>query len=79
MEVNITVLDVNDNSPSFTMEPYIVMINENNVSPGGGIAVIQFLRITATDADEPGPNSIIRYSITAGDPNGFFEINANNV
>lgn len=55
------------------------MIPENNVKPGGGAMEVLLLRVSATDADEPGPNSMIQYSIAAGNPMGFFKINANTV
>ncbi|XP_051936017.1 protocadherin alpha-7-like isoform X5 [Hippocampus zosterae] len=52
--IQITVSDVNDNSPEFSRNTYIFYINENN-TPGNSI-----LSVTAHDYDE-GSNAVIEY------------------
>ncbi|XP_030047622.1 protocadherin Fat 4 [Microcaecilia unicolor] len=58
--INITLLDINDNSPLFYPVQYFARIHENE--PAG----TPVTTVTATDADL-GPNGTVRYSITAGD------------
>lgn len=77
-EVNVTVLDLNDNAPMFPAQPYSKVTPENNIGPNGNITEILLLRVEADDADMPGPNSTVRYSISSG-ANGIFSINANTV
>ena len=71
-QLEITITDVNDNPPIFVNAPYQVQVRED-------VAVLfDVLQVTATDADESGnPNSQITYSITGGNDQGAFTINAN--
>lgn len=71
-EVNITVLDVNDNPPHFVSSLQSISINET-ISTGTIITQFQ-----ASDADI-GNNSIIEYSISAGNGDLLFEIDQNGV
>uniref|UniRef100_A0A672QGH4 Protocadherin Fat 4 n=1 Tax=Sinocyclocheilus grahami TaxID=75366 RepID=A0A672QGH4_SINGR len=59
MEVTMIVLDVNDNTPSFSQNIYDIEIEENTLS---GADVVQ---VFASDADE-GTNGQIRFSIAGG-------------
>ena len=61
LTVLITVLDVNDNRPTFTQREYNVTINEDE-----RIGTI-FLNVTATDRDA-GENARISYSFTGAEP-----------
>jgi hypothetical protein len=65
--VDITVLDENDNTPSFDNTFYSLRISENNAV---GASAGQFG--PATDNDK-GLNGEIVYTILSGDPNGDFE------
>ncbi|KAL6474715.1 hypothetical protein MHYP_G00157550 [Metynnis hypsauchen] len=65
--VNITVIDANDNTPTFPNVSYSVNVY-TDMQPGETV-----LRLTAADADE-GPNGLISYSILAG-AQGYFAIN----
>lgn len=67
--VSITILDVNDNAPVFQNEPYSASISEDAEA---GHPVI---RVEATD-DDSGSNGEVTYSITSGDPDGYFAIDA---
>ena len=70
--VDITIIDENDNSPIFVNAPYQVQVREDVAVP------FDILQVSATDADEPGnPNSRITYSITGGNIESVFTINAN--
>ncbi|XP_034036981.1 protocadherin gamma-A6-like isoform X32 [Thalassophryne amazonica] len=71
MQILITVLDANDNSPVFTQPIYKASINEN--APAGALIVT----VTATDADQ-GSNSRITYSMSSmlDHSRGMFDINA---
>ncbi|XP_021563258.1 protocadherin Fat 4, partial [Carlito syrichta] len=62
--VNVSVLDVNDNSPVFYPVQYFAHIQENQ--PAGSYVTT----VSATDPDS-GPNGTIRYSISAGDRSRF--------
>ncbi|XP_051971373.1 protocadherin gamma-C5-like isoform X12 [Xyrauchen texanus] len=55
-QINITVLDNNDNNPTFEKTVYKVAINENTKKG------TSFLMVQATDLDE-GPNGEIQYSL----------------
>ena len=57
MNIIINVLDVNDNTPSFTKDVYSVMLDENAAV---GTTVLQ---VNATDSDE-GPNGDVVYSFS---------------
>ncbi|KAL7869827.1 hypothetical protein AOLI_G00138150 [Acnodon oligacanthus] len=65
--INITVIDANDNTPTFPNVSYSVNVY-TDMQPGETV-----LRLTAVDADE-GPNGLISYSILAG-AQGYFAIN----
>ncbi|KAA0709829.1 Protocadherin Fat 4 [Triplophysa tibetana] len=63
-KVNITVKDVNDNSPVFYPVQYFANIKENE-PPGSFVATV-----TASDPDL-GRNGTVKYSMTAGDSHKF--------
>lgn len=69
MDVTMVVLDVNDNTPSFSQNIYDIEIEENTLT---GTDVIQ---VFATDADE-GTNGQIRFSISGGNTNTDFRIDS---
>lgn len=69
MDVTMVVLDVNDNTPSFSQNIYDIEIEENTLT---GTDVIQ---VYATDADE-GTNGQIRFSISGGNANTDFRIDS---
>lgn len=69
MDVTMVVLDVNDNTPSFSQNIYDIEIEENTLT---GTDVIQ---VFATDADE-GTNGQIRFSISGGNANTDFRIDS---
>ncbi|XP_075785982.1 protocadherin Fat 4 [Pelodiscus sinensis] len=62
--VNVSLLDVNDNSPVFYPVQYFAHIQENE--PAGSY-------VTTVSASDPdlGPNGTIKYSISAGDNSRF--------
>ncbi|KAG5262830.1 hypothetical protein AALO_G00279370 [Alosa alosa] len=62
--VNITVIDANDNTPTFPNVSYGVNVF-TDMQPGETV-----LRLTAVDADE-GPNGQVTYRILAGDQGHF--------
>ncbi|KAJ8396031.1 hypothetical protein AAFF_G00025630 [Aldrovandia affinis] len=62
--VNISVIDANDNTPTFPNNSYSVNVY-TDMQPGETV-----LRLTALDADE-GPNGMISYEILAGDQGDF--------
>ncbi|XP_076730160.1 protocadherin beta-16-like [Maylandia zebra] len=70
MQIQITVLDVNDNAPVFTKSVYKANVAEN--SPRGTVVTI----VSASDADY-GSNGRITYSIrnTLDDVRQLFEVN----
>ncbi|CAB1311881.1 unnamed protein product, partial [Coregonus sp. 'balchen'] len=65
--INITVIDANDNTPTFPNASYNVNVY-TDMQPGETI-----LQLTALDADG-GPNGLVTYKILAGDQ-GHFIIN----
>lgn len=69
MDVTMTVLDVNDNTPSFSQNIYDIEIEENTLT---GTDVTQ---VFASDADE-GTNGQIRFSIARGNANSGFRIDS---
>lgn len=69
MDVTMVVLDINDNTPSFSQNIYDVEIEESTLT---GTDVIQ---VFASDADE-GTNGLIRFSIAGGNANSDFRIDS---
>lgn len=69
MEVTMMVLDVNDNTPSFSQNIYDIEIEENTLT---GTDILQ---VFASDADE-GTNGQIRFSIAGGNLNSDFRIDS---
>ncbi|KAL0974270.1 hypothetical protein UPYG_G00218000 [Umbra pygmaea] len=69
MNVTMLVLDVNDNTPSFSQNIYDIEVDENTLT---GTDVIQ---VFASDADE-GTNGQIRFSIAGGNINSDFRIDS---
>ncbi|CAJ0571652.1 unnamed protein product, partial [Mesorhabditis spiculigera] len=67
--VFITVKDVNDNAPEFDEKEYHI-----NVSEELPIATIVFTGISATDKDQPGPNSFLQYSILPSEYSHLLDI-----
>ncbi|XP_042323272.1 cadherin EGF LAG seven-pass G-type receptor 1 isoform X2 [Sceloporus undulatus] len=63
--VSITVLDVNDNSPTFTEKVYHLRLNED-ATVGSSV-----LALTAVDKDV---NSVVTYQITSGNTRNRFAI-----
>ncbi|XP_042324434.1 protocadherin Fat 4 isoform X2 [Sceloporus undulatus] len=72
VRVYINILDVNDNSPVFSMDSYSTSLMEN-LSSGSTILIFN-----VTDADD-GSNSQLSYSITSGDSLGQFNIDKNGI
>lgn len=66
--VEVTVADVNDNTPRFTAEIYKGTVSEDD-PPGGVIAIL-----STTDDDSEDINKQVNYFITGGDPLGQFAI-----
>ncbi|XP_070291485.1 cadherin-1-like [Salvelinus sp. IW2-2015] len=63
MEIIVQVIDMNDNKPVFTQDPFIGTVPEASL-PG-----FEVMQVTATDADEPGSaNSDVRYTIINQEP-----------
>ncbi|XP_006629223.2 protocadherin Fat 4 [Lepisosteus oculatus] len=69
MDVTVIVLDVNDNTPSFSQNIYDLEIAENTLT---GTDLIQ---VFANDADK-GTNGQIRFSIVGGNGNSDFRIDS---
>lgn len=69
MDVTMIVLDVNDNTPSFSQNIYDIEVEENILT---GTDVIQ---VFASDADD-GSNGQIRFSISSGNTNSDFRIDS---
>lgn len=70
VQVNITILDVNDNNPVFGSSAYTVAVPEDTAIG------TRFLNITATDADRD-LNAKIVYSIVSGNVGSKIGIDAN--
>ncbi|XP_036806550.1 B-cadherin isoform X1 [Oncorhynchus mykiss] len=63
MEIIVKVIDMNDNKPVFTQDPFTGIVPEASL-PG-----FEVMEVTATDADEPGSaNSDVRYTIINQEP-----------
>lgn len=69
--ISISIIDINDNPPTFLDSPYVAYIMENVVpSPSGYV-----LTVRAYDADTPPFNGQVRYFLKEGDAD-LFRINA---
>jgi len=68
--ISVSVMDMNDNPPMFLDSPYLALVMENVVPPGGYV-----LTVRAYDADTPPYNGQVRYFLKEGDA-GLFRINA---
>ncbi|XP_052318066.1 B-cadherin-like isoform X17 [Oncorhynchus keta] len=63
MEIIVKVIDMNDNKPVFTQDPFTGTVPEAS-KPGDEV-----MQVTATDADEEGSaNSDVRYTILSQEP-----------
>ena len=71
--VQISITDINDNSPVFNASSYPITVYENASINSTLISV------TATDADADGPNSDISYSIQSGNDGNLFRISSTGV
>ncbi|CAL8333307.1 unnamed protein product [Merluccius merluccius] len=71
MDVNVTLLDQNDNSPNFTKSLYIVRVI------GEQTEGMPLVHVKAEDPDE-GQNGEITYSLDFGNKDGYFSINSNS-
>ena len=70
--VQVTIVDVNDRPPTFSItDPYVASLAENAVP---GTVIITTPPLEASDADGDGPNSEITFQIVDGDVNGIFSI-----
>ncbi|KAJ7326976.1 hypothetical protein JRQ81_016735 [Phrynocephalus forsythii] len=70
--VYFNILDINDNSPVFSMASYSTSLMED-LSPGSTVLIFN-----VTDADD-GSNSELSYSITSGDSLGQFNIDKSGI
>uniref|UniRef100_A0A4W4G0C1 Protocadherin-16 n=1 Tax=Electrophorus electricus TaxID=8005 RepID=A0A4W4G0C1_ELEEL len=68
--VHITVLDDNDNAPAFERQQYNLELPEN-------LAPVELFTVRATDQDS-GDGGRLEYRITAGDPDGDFQIDSSS-
>ncbi|XP_044045435.1 protocadherin Fat 4 [Siniperca chuatsi] len=68
--VNVTLLDVNDNSPKFTSSKYESKVFTNQTE---GMLLV---KVEAEDPDA-GVNGLIKYSIDFGNQNNYFSIDEN--
>ncbi|XP_017384935.1 cadherin EGF LAG seven-pass G-type receptor 1 isoform X5 [Cebus imitator] len=71
VEVQVTILDINDNAPMFEKDELELFVEENN--PVGSVVA----KIRAQDPDE-GPNAQIMYQIVEGDMRHFFQLDLLN-
>uniref|UniRef100_A0A8C7QRY2 Cadherin-1 n=1 Tax=Oncorhynchus mykiss TaxID=8022 RepID=A0A8C7QRY2_ONCMY len=63
MEIIVKVIDMNDNKPVFTQDPFTGTVHEAS-KPGDEV-----MQVTATDTDEEGSaNSDVRYTILSQEP-----------
>ncbi|XP_046907538.1 protocadherin alpha-8-like [Hypomesus transpacificus] len=72
--ISVTISDVNDNSPKFSMSPYTFYITENN-EPAA-----RLFSVSATDCDE-NENAQVSYNIVRGEENNlasFLNVNSEN-
>ena len=73
--VLITLTDVNDNYPIFSLATYSHSVPEAPVGSNG----ISILTISASDNDGTSPNNYVTYNITGGNIADTFEINSTTV
>ncbi|TDG46679.1 hypothetical protein AWZ03_006859 [Drosophila navojoa] len=72
-ELIISIIDINDNRPTFLDSPYITRVMENTLPPNDGY----LLTVKAYDADTPPLNSQVRYFLKEGNATkDLFRINA---
>ncbi|XP_031732532.1 fat-like cadherin-related tumor suppressor homolog [Anarrhichthys ocellatus] len=71
VEVNVTLLDENDNSPAFTFNKYEGKVFANQT------VGMQLVQVKAEDPDA-GENGQIKYYIDFGNNDGFFSIEENS-
>uniref|UniRef100_A0A2K5EZN3 Cadherin EGF LAG seven-pass G-type receptor 1 n=1 Tax=Aotus nancymaae TaxID=37293 RepID=A0A2K5EZN3_AOTNA len=71
VEIQVTILDINDNAPMFEKDELELFVEENN--PVGSVVA----KIRAQDPDE-GPNAQIMYQIVEGDMRHFFQLDLLN-
>nr|XP_037863230.1 cadherin EGF LAG seven-pass G-type receptor 1 isoform X3 [Chlorocebus sabaeus] len=71
VEIQVTILDINDNAPMFEKDELELFVEENN--PVGSVVA----KIHANDPDE-GPNAQIMYQIVEGDMRHFFQLDLLN-
>ncbi|XP_055064438.2 protocadherin-16 [Misgurnus anguillicaudatus] len=69
-KVHITVQDENDNAPAFGREHYSIEVPENQEP-------VELFALKATDQDT-GEKGRLEYKITAGDPDGDFQLDASS-
>ena len=69
--VDVEVIDVNDNSPTFTQSQYVTSVSA--FAPNG----TQIATVRATDKDS-GSNGRVSYSLTSGNSKGNFAINSSS-
>uniref|UniRef100_A0AAR2K802 Cadherin domain-containing protein n=1 Tax=Pygocentrus nattereri TaxID=42514 RepID=A0AAR2K802_PYGNA len=63
VEIIVEVIDMNDNTPVFTQNPFLGTV------PEASAIGFEFMTVTATDADDPNTdNADIRYSILSQSP-----------
>lgn len=76
-EVDMTILDVNDNTPTFQEHTYIVYLLENNGTNQTLCYHNRFIAdLNATDIDE-GPNAELTYKLINSEQH--FQINSSTV
>lgn len=68
--VNITIVDLNDNSPVFTRNLYNASVDEN--TPAG----VEILAVTATDKDQGSNGEIIYYFDDTDSVSKMFDLNS---
>ncbi|XP_034400280.1 protocadherin Fat 4 [Cyclopterus lumpus] len=71
VEVNVTLLDENDNSPAFTSNAYKGKVFANQT------VGMQLVQVKADDPDA-GENGQVKYSLDFGNNEGFFSIDENS-
>ena len=67
--LSITISDVNDNDPSFSLGNYVFEV-PNNTTAGTDVGTL-----TVTDSDVTSPNNAVTLSVESGDTNSRFSFN----